>query len=285
MFAARFGLVISVPLWFVACATAQDDTGLVDGAGAPSSQAGLPGTSGAPSGISGSTSAGATSRAGASSAGSSSGGATGSAGRGGAGGASAGAGGLATGGTGGGGAGSGPVFEAGECAAAASMTLQYQQTGNNQKQISATFTFMNTSDTPVAVGELKIRYFFSNEETGGWKAMVYSAQIDGGTGGYRPLTANVSVKPLGMSLDGADTYTEVGFAAGATLEKGATGKVSWDMQPNDYNAPDQVQTNDYSYDATATVLKTWDHVAIYRGADLVWGCTPGGGTGAAGSAP
>lgn len=286
MVRARFGFVISLPLLLVACATAQDDTGLTDGAGSPG--AGLPGgLSGSPSGVSGSGSgvagsvssagrAGSVGAGGSSAAGSSSGGKGGTAGS--SGGSTGGKGGAA-----GPSGGSGPVFEAGECAVTPTMSLQYQQTSNNVKQIGATFTFVNTSDTPIAVGDLKIRYFFSNEEASGWKAMVYSAQVDGGTGGYRPLTAGTTVKPLGMSLSGADTYTEVAFTAGVTLEKGATAKVSWDMQPNDYNAPDQVQTNDYSYDATATALKTWDHVAIYSGATLVWGCTPGDGMGAAGT--
>ena len=58
------------------------------------------------------------------------------------------------------------------------------------------------------------------------------------------------------------------------------------MQPNDYNPPDQVQTNDYSFNAADTTFAVWDHVAIYQGSTLVWGCAPQspdeGGTGAGG---
>jgi len=206
------------------------------------------------------------------------------------GGSSIGSGGLsgAMGNAGSGSGGASPVFESGTCASSPSMSLSYQQQSNNSKQISARYQFINTTDTPIPLAQLKIRYFFSDEETSGWSAAIYDAKLEGGTGGYRPLAGSVlAVSPLGATVAGADSYLELSFSSTASIEKGAIATVNWDLQPHSYNAPDQVQTNDYSYNAAAVAYTVWDHVVIYQSANLVWGCTPkaaGGGSGGASGA-
>ena len=182
--------------------------------------------------------------------------------------------------------GASPVFESGTCASNPSMSLSYQQASSNSKQITGRYQFSNTTDTPIALAELKIRYFFSNEETSGWSASIYDAKLEGGTGGYRAITGSMlAVSPLGATVPGADSYLELSFSSTLSIEKGATGTVSWDLQPHNYSPPDQVQTDDYSYNAAAVAYTVWDHVVIYQGSNLIWGCTPkeaGGGSGGAG---
>jgi len=168
------------------------------------------------------------------------------------------------------------------------MSLSYQQASSNSKQITARYQFSNTTDTPIPLAQLKIRYFFSDEETSGWSTAIYDAKLEGGTGGYRPLAGSVlAVSPLGATVPGADSYIELSFSGTTSLEKGAIATVSWDLQPHDYNAPDQRQTDDYSYNAAAVAYTVWDHVVIYQGGNLVWGCTPkaadGGNGGASGA--
>jgi hypothetical protein len=168
------------------------------------------------------------------------------------------------------------------------MSLSYQQASNNSKQISARYQFSNTTDTPIPLAQLKIRYFFSDEETSGWSTAIYDAKLDGGTGGYRPLAGSMlAVLPLGTTVPGADSYIELSFSSTTSLEKGATATVSWDLQPHNYNAPDQVQTDDYSYNAAAVAYTVWEHVVIYQSGNLIWGCTPkaadGGSAGASGA--
>lgn len=155
------------------------------------------------------------------------------------------------------------------------ISLQYLQGSTQQAQITAQYQFINTSDTPIPIGALTIRYFFTNEETSIWKLSIYNAQLDGGTGGYRRIDgATLKVVPLTTKLEGADTYTQLAFPAGISLEKGATAKVNWDMQPTSYDPPAQVQTNDYSYNAADTTFTVWDHIAVYQDGTLVWGCAP-----------
>ncbi|HEY4105227.1 MAG TPA: cellulose binding domain-containing protein [Polyangiaceae bacterium] len=302
-------------LGVVACATAQDGAVSSDGSAGASSGGSLPSTFAGSTSTSGSTStgtSGSTSTGGSigSTFGGSAGmlGGSGSAGTTGASG-SAGSGGLANGGasgagtSGGGGGGAGgsagaggsggapPVFDTGVCATSPTVALSYL-TPATPPSITTQYQFSNTSDTPIPVAQLKIRYFFSNEEIGGWSTHVYSSQIDGGSGGYRPMSSETSLNivKLAQALDGADSYIELTFNGAETLEKGATASVSWELQPQVYSPPPaQLQSNDYSYNAADKAFTPWDHIAIYQSDTLVGGCVPkaldgtGGTGGSAGS--
>ena len=191
------------------------------------------------------------------------------------------------GGAGAGAGGAAPIFESGVCASSPSMSLSYLQASNNPKQITARYQFSNTTDTPIPLAQLKIRYFFTDEETSGWSTAIYDAKLDGGTGNYRPLPGSVlAVSPLGTRVPGADSYIELSFSSPLSIERGAIATVSWDLQPHVFTAPDQVQTDDYSYNAAAVDYTVWDHVVIYQGGNLIWGCTPKAidGSGGAGGA-
>jgi hypothetical protein len=294
---SRFSVLCLGSLWFAACATAQDGSGPGDsddssgGSGAVSSGGAIGssgtngafgGTAGIPAGA-GSTFAGTSGLANGGASGSSAGGL-----------ANGGASGSATSGTGGtgGSGGSAPVFAAGVCAANPTMSVSYEQT-NATDQIAAQYQFTNLTDTPIPVAQLKIRYFFTNEETSVWTTHIYSAQIDGAT--YRNIAsgATLTVVKLATPLVGADSYAEIAFTDASTLAKTDTGSVNWELQPTDYNPPNEDQTNDYSFNVADTVFTPWDHIAVYQGDTLVYGCVPqspdegsagaGGDTGAAGA--
>ena len=280
----RFGVGLSCAavLGLVACASEEIDqipnlgnTAGRAGSGAANGNAagrgGSTASNGAGSAGRASQSGGASSVAGASSNG------TGGVGIAGASGSASSNGGTGTSGTTGnaGSGGASPIFESGTCASSPRMSLSYRQASNNSKQITALYQFSNTTDTPIPLAQLKIRYLFSDEETSGWSTAIYDAKLDGGTGGYRAIAGSaLAVSPLGEKLPGADSYIELSFNSTLSIEKGATATVSWDLQPHSYSAPDQVQTDDYSYNAAAVAYTVWDHVLIYQGSSLVWGCTP-----------
>jgi hypothetical protein len=284
---SRLSALCLASVWFAACATAENSAspGSSDGGSNGSTNGGAH-TGGSSNGAFG----GSTGIPGSS-------GSTGSpgAGVGGSGASTSGAGGLASGaggtagtaGTGGaGGSGGGaPVFESGVCAENPTMSLSYHQNSTELRKIAAEYQFINTSATPIPVAALKIRYFFSNEETAAWVPHVYTSQIDGGTGNYRPMLTEttLSVVKLGTKLEGADTYAELSYSGSETLEQGAIAKAQWELDP-DYMPPDQVQSDDYSYNAADTTFTVWDHIAIYQGDTLVFGCVPKSpGDGAAGA--
>ena len=290
---SRLSALCLASLWFAACATAQDGTapgdssggsdgfsgsssdtnGGTPGAPGASGSAGLPGTSGASSfaGAGGLSNGGAS---GSSTGGLANGGTAGSTAGGTSGGGTSGAGGSG---------GSAPVFDTGVCAVNPTMSLSYKQSNTGQ-QITGQYQFINTSSTPIPVASLKIRYFFTDEHTEGWMTSIYESQLDNP---YLPLgTTTLTIVPLTTPLEGADSYTEIDFTSTGNIAMGSTGTVSWDMQPNGYNAPFQIQSNDYSFNAADTAFTVWDHIAIYQGSTLVWGCVPpslnGGGSAGAG---
>ncbi|HYQ02803.1 MAG TPA: cellulose binding domain-containing protein [Polyangiaceae bacterium] len=287
---AGIGLSFAAALGLIACATEELDQpppGGTAGSGSGGSHVGNGGhggsSSGTPGGQANTSSGGHTNQGGTT--GSIAGSSSSNAGMTGVGGLVGASGSIGLGGSVGsaGSGGSSPVFESGTCASSPSMSLSYQQASNNSKQITGRYQFINTTDTPIPLSDLKIRYFFSNEETSGWATAIYDQKLDGGTLGYRALTGTaLAVLPLGTTVPGADSYIEVSFTSTLTIEKGAIGTVSWDLQPLNYNPPDQVQPDDYSYNAKAVAFTVWDHVVIYQGNTLVWGCTPkeaGGGSG------
>jgi Cellulose binding domain len=248
-------------IWFAACATAENSASPGNSEGGSSgTTSGGAHTGGSSNGAFGGSTGvpGGAGRPGSS--GSGTGGTSGSI---------SGAGGLASGGATGGGAGTGV------CAENPTVALEYLDQSNNPKQITGQYELINSTATPILLQDLKIRYFFTNEETSGWKMATYSPKLDGGTGGYRAVTGTTfTVVPLATPLDGADSYAEVAFPAGLSLEQGATLTVNWDMQPNDYNPPDQVQSNDYSFNAADATFTAWTHIAVYDDDTLVYGCLP-----------
>jgi Cellulose binding domain len=289
---SRFSVLCLGSLWFAACATAQDGASPGDsddssgGSGAVSSGGaiGSSGTNGAFGGAAGIPGSGGSISAGTSG---TDGGASGSTAGGG---TAGGAGGSA--GTGGGG-GSAPVFAAGVCAANPTMSLSYKQS-NTTAQVDAQYQFSNLTTTPIPLAQLKIRYFFTNEETTGWSTHIYSAQVDGPT--FRNIASGttLTIVKLAAPLTGADSYVEIAFSDASSLANTDTGSVSWELQPLVYDPPPaQVQANDYSFNAADTTFTPWDHIAVYQGDTLVYGCVPkslddgsggaGGDTGAAGA--
>lgn len=265
---------ILLALWFAACATAENSNPLDDAAAGTSS-----GLAGTPSSSSGASAFGGAGGSASQVGGNNQSGAPSNGGR-----PATGGGGASTGGNGG----AAPAFKAGECAMSPTMELKYQQGSTNPKQISGQIQFTNTADAAVGVEKLKLRYFFTNEETSGFTTQIHDAHANGPSGYQMIAGAALTIVPLTKKLDGADSYFEIGFGAGITLAKGDTGTVNYDLQPKDYNPPDQVQADDYSYNAAAAQFTVWDHIVIYQGETLVWGCLPqamGGGSAGAGGNP
>jgi hypothetical protein len=263
-------------VWFAACATAQEGgtPSASDGGSSSAASGGMPGSSGSNGAFGGS--GGMPGTAGSIAAGGKSGASgVGTAGIGGL--PNADAGGSGTGGASGsagtgGSGGSAPVFETGVCAANPTMALSYKQS-NVTTQIAVQYQFVNLTDTPIPVAQLKIRYFFTDEETS-WTTHIYSSQIDGSS--YRNVASgtSLSVVKLPAPLTGASSYAEIAFTDAATLAKTDTGSVNWELQPVTYNAPNQVQADDYSFNAADTAFTPWDHIAIFQGNTLVYGCVP-----------
>jgi rhamnogalacturonan endolyase len=154
--------------------------------------------------------------------------------------------------------------------AATGVSLQFYN-GNlatSSNTIYLNFNLVNTGTDPIALSNVKMRYYFTNDGT-----QSTSFACDWASAGNSNVTGTmVSITPV----TGADRYIEVGFASSAgTLAAGASTEVRIRVWKSDWSNFDQ--SNDYSFSPTATSYVAWSKVPVYISGTLYWG-TPAGGT-------
>jgi pectate lyase len=130
------------------------------------------------------------------------------------------------------------------------------------------FNLVNTGTDPVALSNVKMRYYFTNDGT-----QSNSFACDWSPVGSTNVTgtfANISL------ITGADRYLEVGFTSAAgTLAAGAGTEARIRVWKSDWSNFDQ--SNDYSFNPTATGYVDWTKVPAYISGTLHWG-TPASGS-------
>lgn len=152
--------------------------------------------------------------------------------------------------------------------AAGGLKVQFYNgsTAVSGNQIYGRFLLVNTTSASIALSGIKIRYYYTKDGTQNqnfwcdWSP-VGTANVTGTFGTVSPAKVN------------ADSYLEIGFsvAAGsiapnATLDiQTRTAKTDW----SNYN-----QSNDYSFNATATSYVDWNKVTAYQSGSLKWGIEP-----------
>ena len=156
-------------------------------------------------------------------------------------------------------------------AGAAALKAQYLDAENppapGDNQIKAHFNLVNTGSASVALSDVRLRYWFTND---GGPAAVQTCD-------YAKIgCANVvtGVTALSPARAGADRYLEIGFGGGAgSLGPGAeTGKIQIRIHKSDWSSYDE--TNDYSFDASKLSFADWSRVTVYYKGALVWGAEP-----------
>jgi DUF1680 family protein len=142
-------------------------------------------------------------------------------------------------------------------------------TAASTNTIYANFKLVNTGTDAITLSNVKMRYYFTNDGT-----QSNSFACDWATAGSSNITGSfVTI----TSVTGADRYLEVGFSSGAgTLATGAATEVKIRMWKSDWS--NFTQTNDYSFNSTATNYIDWTNVTVYISGTLYWGTPAGGGT-------
>lgn len=127
------------------------------------------------------------------------------------------------------------------------------------------FKLVNTGTDPINLSNAKLRYFFNNDGT-----QSDSFACDWASVGNSNITGTFAV------TSGMECYLEVGFTSGAgTLAAGASTEVKARVWKSDWSNFDQ--SNDYSFNTTATNYEDWNKVAVYINGVLNWGTEPAEG--------
>ncbi len=132
--------------------------------------------------------------------------------------------------------------------------------------IYAQFKLFNTGTSAISLSNIKIRYYYTID---GVKAQSFWCD-------YSPVgSGNVTGTFVGMSTakTGADYYLEVGFTSGAgTLAAGAGVEIQTRFAKTDWS--NYTQTNDYSFNSSATSYVDWTQATGYISGALQWGIEP-----------
>ena len=111
-----------------------------------------------------------------------------------------------------------------------------------------------------------MRYYFTKDGTQSQAFYCDYAQV----GGSNVTSSFVAVSP---AKTGADTYLEVGFLSGAgSLAAGGNTTVQSRVAKNDWS--NYTQTDDYSFNSSATTFVDWTKVTGYVSGSLAWGTEP-----------
>lgn len=162
--------------------------------------------------------------------------------------------------------------------AAIKVQMFNSNTAPTSNAINPKFKIVNTGTTPVNLSDVKVRYYYTiNGEKPQSFWCDHSGMSDGGS--YMDVTSKVTgsfVKMVAPATD-ADYYLEVGFASSApVLKAGAFIEIQARFAKSDWT--NYTQSDDYSFNASASSYVDWEKVTAYVSGSLVSGKEPGGQT-------
>jgi hypothetical protein len=162
----------------------------------------------------------------------------------------------------------GPVETATPIPTTGSIKIQFynQSTAATTNQIYLNIKLLNTGSSAIALSNVKIRYYYTID---GSKPQNFYCD-------YTPIgSSNVISTFVTMSsaITGADTYLEMGFTNGAgNLSAGGNTTIQARFAKNDWT--NYTQTNDYSFNSSATTYVDWTKTTGYVSGALQWGTEP-----------
>ncbi len=160
------------------------------------------------------------------------------------------------------------LFSITQVFAAGSLKLQVHNTirSTSSNQLSPCFKIYNTGSTSVSLSNVKVRYYFTADNT-----IINNLYIDyASIGNY-----NVSGTIVNMSTTDtkADTYLELSFTSGAgSLSPNGSIEVVTRIAKQDWS--NMNQSNDYSYNSNASYYVDWALATAYLSGTLQWGNEP-----------
>lgn len=128
------------------------------------------------------------------------------------------------------------------------------------------YRIINPGRTALNLSDIKVRYWYTSDGDVSQQLNIYYSTI--GVSNITGALANMLTPKVG-----ADHYVEIGFTSGAgSLAPGGSIDILACITNADWT--NFIQTNDYSFNPTATTYVDWDRVTGYLRGVLVWGKEP-----------
>lgn len=145
--------------------------------------------------------------------------------------------------------------------------LMYNKTtSDSSNSISPQFKIINTGSASINLSDVKLRYYFTDDDATSQNFWCDWSSID---------SANVVANFVAMDqpTETADCYLEISFANTAgSLDSGESALLQTRVSKADWS--NYTQSNDYSFNSSATDYSDWTKVTAYLTNSLQWGVEP-----------
>jgi hypothetical protein len=128
------------------------------------------------------------------------------------------------------------------------------------------YKIINPGKTALSLSDVKVRYWYTSDGEMTQQLFIYYSSIG---------TANITgfIAKMTKPKVGADHYAEISFATAAgSLAPGGSIEIMACIAKADWT--NFIQTNDYSFNPTATTYVDWTKVTGYISGVLQWGMEP-----------
>jgi len=139
-------------------------------------------------------------------------------------------------------------------------------TASSISGIAPHFKLVNNGSSAIDLSGITLRYYFTNDGTqkNNFWCDYSSIGNDNVTGSFTSMSTTAS---------GADTYLQLGFSSGAgTLAAGASADIQARFSKDDWS--NYNQSDDYSFNSSASSYVDWSKVTAYQNGKLIWGSEP-----------
>lgn len=150
------------------------------------------------------------------------------------------------------------------------LEMKTSNTNQYSNTLALSFQLSNSGSADIDLGNVAIRYYYTNEDSKDQNFYCDNAAIIGSK--YKSITSKVSgaFYTIGDAADSADTYFEISFSKNSG-ELSSDEKVQVNVRIAKTDWSNYNQYNDYSFCIDGGNYQEWDKATVWNNSQLVWG--------------